>query len=64
MINTFCEAVPDLLHAAGIRVDRLGPAESPELWRITSKASAAHAVMTHRPIVVLADVMHPGSADA
>jgi sulfopyruvate decarboxylase subunit alpha len=64
MIHTFCEAVPELLHAASIRVDRLGPAESPDLWRISTKAAAVHSVMTHRPIVVLADVMHPGSADA
>jgi len=63
MIHTFCEAVPALLGAAGIRVDRLGPSEPPELWRTTTSAVCEHAAMTHRPVVLLADVMHPGSAD-
>lgn len=62
MIHAFSEAVPDLLGDAGIRVERLGPAEPPELWRTTARAVAELAVMTHRPVVLLADVMHPGSA--
>ncbi|MDO8212522.1 thiamine pyrophosphate-binding protein [Conexibacter sp. CPCC 206217] len=64
MIHTFCEAVPDLLKTAGIAAERLGPAESPALWRTTTRAVAEHAAMTHRPVVLLADVMHPGSAEA
>jgi sulfopyruvate decarboxylase subunit alpha len=63
MIHSFCEAVPAVLGAAGLRVDRLGPSESPELWRTTTSAVCEHAAMTHRPVVLLADVMHPGSAD-
>jgi sulfopyruvate decarboxylase subunit alpha len=63
MIHSFSEGVPGMLSAAGIRVDRLGPAEPPDLWRTTTTAVAAHAYMTRRPIALLLDVMHPGSAD-
>ncbi|MBS1879211.1 MAG: thiamine pyrophosphate-binding protein [Actinobacteria bacterium] len=63
MIHTFGEAVPSLLAAAGIKTERLGAAESPALWRSTACAVAEHAVMTHRPVVLLVDVMHPGSLD-
>ena len=63
MIHTISGTVPELLRAAGIPVHRLGPAEPPALWRTTARAVAEHAVMTHRPVVLLADVMHPGSAD-
>jgi sulfopyruvate decarboxylase subunit alpha len=63
MIHSFSEAVPQMLASAGVRVERLGPAESPELWRTTTRAVAEHAVMTRRPVALLLDVMHPGSAD-
>jgi sulfopyruvate decarboxylase subunit alpha len=59
MIHTFSEAVPELLHAAGIRVDSLQPSDPPPVWRSTSSAAFKLASDTHRPIVVLADVMHP-----
>jgi sulfopyruvate decarboxylase subunit alpha len=64
MIHTFSEGVPDILRAAGLRVERVGAAEPPALWRTTVRAAAELAVMTHRPVVVLADVLHPGSEDA
>lgn len=63
MIHSFSEAVPDLLRAAGIRAERLGPAESPAVWRRTATACAELAVMTHRPVVLLMDVMHPATAE-
>jgi sulfopyruvate decarboxylase subunit alpha len=63
MIHTFSEATPGLLAAAGIRAERLGPAEPAALWRTTTCAIAEHAVMTRRPVALLLDVMHPGSAD-
>ena len=64
MIHSISEGVGGVLGAAGIRVERLGPAEPPALWRTTTAAVAEHAAMTRRPVVLLADVMHPGSADA
>jgi sulfopyruvate decarboxylase subunit alpha len=63
MIHSFSEGVPDLLHAAGIRAERLGPTQSPALWRRTATAVAELAVMTHRPIALLMDVMHPATAE-
>lgn len=63
MIHSFSEAVPELLRAAGIRAEALGPAQSPDLWRRTTVASAELAVMTHRPIALLLDVMHPATAE-
>lgn len=59
MIHTFSEAVPDLLHAAGIRAEPLRPSDPPVVWRATTSAAVKLATDTHRPVVVLADVMHP-----
>jgi sulfopyruvate decarboxylase subunit alpha len=63
MIHSFSEAVPDLLRASGIRAESVGPSESPALWRRTATACAELAVMTHRPVVLLMDVMHPATAE-
>lgn len=63
MIHSFSEGVPDMLRAAGIRVERLGPSESAPLWRRTTTAVAELAVMTHRPVALLMDVMHPATAE-
>lgn len=59
MIHTFSEAVPGLLHAAGIRAESLRPSDPPPVWRASTAAAVKLATDTHRPIVVLADVMHP-----
>jgi hypothetical protein len=59
MIHTFSEAVPDLLHAAGIRAEFLGPSNPAPAWRATTAAAVKLATDSHRPVVVLADVMHP-----
>ncbi len=64
MIHVFSEHVPALLAAVGIRVDTLGPADPPHLWRTTVRASAELAVMTRRPIVTLLDVLHPALEEA
>jgi sulfopyruvate decarboxylase subunit alpha len=63
MIHNFSEGVPDLLRAAGIRAERLGPGQSAALWRRTTQAVAELAVMTHRPVALLMDVMHPATAE-
>jgi sulfopyruvate decarboxylase subunit alpha len=62
MIHSFSEGVPGMLAAAGVRTERLGPAEAPALWRTTTRAVAESAAMTRRPVALLVDVMHPGSA--
>ena len=62
MIHTFSESVPALLSAAGVRVERLGPSDPPVVWRETVRGCAELARTTHRPIVVLADTMHPASS--
>lgn len=64
MIHSFSDAVPELLRAGGIRTEALGPAQSPDLWRSTTVACAQLAVMTHRPIALLIDLMHPATAEA
>ncbi len=60
MIHVFSEHVPALLHAVDIRVEHLGPADPVPLWRSTVSAAASLAVMTHRPVVTLLDLLHPG----
>ncbi len=61
MIHAVSGAAPGMLAAAGVPVHRLGPAEDPALWRSTTAAFAEHAVMTNRPVVLLADLMHPAT---
>jgi hypothetical protein len=63
MIHSFSDAVPELLRAAGIRAEALGPAQSPELWRRTTVACAELALMTHRPIALLLDLLLPATAE-
>ncbi|HJQ72765.1 MAG TPA: thiamine pyrophosphate-binding protein [Actinomycetota bacterium] len=60
MIHSFSEAVPDLLHALGIRVERLGPSDPEGVWQSTTRAAAELAIVTRRPVVVLLDLLHPG----
>lgn len=59
MIHSYSEAVPAMLEVAGIRVEPLGLNDSVEYWRQTATAACELATITHRPIVMLADVMHP-----
>lgn len=59
MIHTFSEAVPALLRAVDVRVEHLSPTVDPEAWRHIVRASADLARITHRPVVVLADLLHP-----
>lgn len=61
MIHTFSGRVPQMLREAGLRVEELSPADPPAIWHATGKAAGELSTTTHRPIVVLADVMHPGT---
>ncbi|MFN2490694.1 MAG: thiamine pyrophosphate-binding protein [Actinomycetota bacterium] len=64
MIHSFSEAVPDLLHAIDVRVERLTAEGSPLRWREATEAAAKLATISHRPVVVLADLLHPTVAAA
>jgi sulfopyruvate decarboxylase subunit alpha len=64
MIHSVSEAVPDLLHAVGIRVERLGVSDAPEVWRETVSATSFLAQIQHRPIVTLFEALHPTLATA
>jgi sulfopyruvate decarboxylase subunit alpha len=59
MIHSFSESVPALLRAAGLRVEHLGPGHDPAAWRSTVGGACALAETTHRPVVVLLDLLHP-----
>jgi sulfopyruvate decarboxylase subunit alpha len=61
MIHTFSDRVPQMLRAAGLKVEELSPADPPEIWHATGKAAGELCTTTHRPVVLLADVMHPGT---
>lgn len=62
MIHTFSDRVPAMLRAAGLRVEEVSPADAPEIWRAVGKAVGELCVTTHRPVIVLADTLHPGAA--
>jgi sulfopyruvate decarboxylase subunit alpha len=59
MIHAFSDAVPELLRAAGIRVERVGAGQSPAVWRRCASSVCELAGTTHRPVALLMDVMHP-----
>lgn len=59
MIQTISGRVPALLDAAGIRVERLHPADSPAYWRMAVGAAARLAAMQRQPVVTLFPALHP-----
>ena len=63
MIHTFSAGVPTMLAAAGVHVEHLGPAHAPEVWRSTVRGACELAETTHRPVVVLLDLLHPAYKD-
>jgi sulfopyruvate decarboxylase subunit alpha len=64
MIHSVSEAVPDLLRAVGIRVERLGVSDDADVWRQTVAATSRLAEMQHRPIVTIFEALHPSLATA
>ena len=59
MIHTFSGSVPRVLAASSIHVERVGPSDPEMMWRSTARSACELSHTTHRPIVLLADVMHP-----
>ena len=59
MIHAFSAGVPAMLAAAGVHVEQLGPAHGPDVWRATVRGACELAETTHRPVVVLLDLLHP-----
>jgi sulfopyruvate decarboxylase subunit alpha len=59
MIQAISGPVPEILRAAGIRVERLGPSDSTSVWRTTSRAAAELAEVQRRPVVTLFASLHP-----
>lgn len=63
MIHSISEAVPVMLHAAGIPVHQLDRRNLPRDWEATIYEAGRHAAMTHRPVVVMLEFF-AGGADA
>lgn len=62
MIHSFSTHVPAMLSAVGLPIFELDPSDPPEVWRSTARSAAELATTGHRPVVVLADVLHPAGA--
>jgi sulfopyruvate decarboxylase subunit alpha len=62
MIHSISEAVPDLLGAIGVRVERLGVSDPAPIWRATVSAVAELSTIQHRPVVTLFEALHPSLA--
>jgi sulfopyruvate decarboxylase TPP-binding subunit len=57
MIHTFCEHVDDVVAAAGLRSFRLDERVPLDRWSATIVAAWEHAAMTHRPVLVLCNLL-------
>lgn len=64
MIHTFSGAVPAVLAAAGIPAFHLDRRNTPADWTGTVVETYDHAMMTHRPVVLLMDFWAPREQDA
>ena len=58
MIHTLCERVDDILAAADLRHFKLDERVSAERWATTIVAAWEHAHMTHRPVIVLVNLLY------
>jgi sulfopyruvate decarboxylase subunit alpha len=59
VIQAISGHVPEILCAAGIRVERLGPADPLAVWHVTGRAAAELAAIQRRPVVTLFAALHP-----
>jgi sulfopyruvate decarboxylase TPP-binding subunit len=58
MIHTFCERVDAVVEAAGLRWFKLDERVPVERWATTVAAAWEHAQMTHRPVVLLCNLLY------
>jgi sulfopyruvate decarboxylase TPP-binding subunit len=58
MIHTLCERVDDILAAADLRRFTLDERVPVERWATTVVAAWEHAQMTHRPVIVLCNLLY------
>ena len=57
MIHALCERVDDIVAAAGLRFFKLDERVPVERWATTVVAAWEHAFMTHRPVLVLCNLL-------
>lgn len=57
MIHTFCEHVEDIVKAAGLRAFSLDGRIPAAQWRTTITKAYEYAQITHRPVLVLCNLM-------
>jgi sulfopyruvate decarboxylase alpha subunit len=57
MIHTFCEHVEDIVRAAGLRAFSLDGRIPAEQWRTAIVKAFEYAQITHRPVLVLCNLM-------
>ena len=58
MIHTLCERVGDIVAAANLRSFGLDEGVPVERWATTVVAAWEHAYMTHRPVIVLCNLLY------
>jgi sulfopyruvate decarboxylase subunit alpha len=58
MIHTLCERVDDIVDAAGLRFFKLDERIPVERWATSVVAAWEHAQMTHRPVLVLCNLLY------
>lgn len=64
MIHSLCESVPEILRAARLTSVNLSVSSSPDYWRSTVQNVCTTAGMTRRPVIALADLLHPAIENA
>jgi sulfopyruvate decarboxylase subunit alpha len=58
MIHTLCERVDDLVEAAGLRAFKLDERIPFSRWAPATVAAWEHAQMTHRPVLLLCNLLY------
>jgi sulfopyruvate decarboxylase subunit alpha len=58
MIHTLCERVDEIVEAAGLRSFKLDERIPVERWATTLVAAWEHAYMTHRPVILLTNLLY------
>jgi sulfopyruvate decarboxylase TPP-binding subunit len=58
MIHTLCERVDDIIAAADLRHFKLDERVPVDRWATTIVAAWEHASMTHRPVIVLCNLLY------